>query len=177
MRLPGRAFRAGLALALILLASCFPEDEAPPPAVSRERAAAARPLPPEPSTFKVDMKFTFDLPEKTAAELGLPARFKGAMLMDLRAEALDPGGRRTRLTGKLDLSITDLEGKRSFAQVNTAIGGESTESPDVVASRGWTQALEALMTLGKGLPPSANFKGEGKGGMNTAPAEPPKNRP
>jgi hypothetical protein len=173
MRFLGLALRAGLALPLVLAASCFPEDEAPPPAVSRERAAATRPLPPEPSTFKVDMKFTFDLPEKTAAELGLPAQFKGTLAVDLRADALDPAGRRSRLTGKVDLSITDLEGKRAFVTNSMTLDGESDGSPSRVLGQGLDRAVAALGLLVKGIPAKqAPADAKPAAGTGTGAAEP-----
>ena len=142
---------------MLILPSCIPEDEPAP--VRRVEAMPPRlPEPPAPAFFKVDAKFSFDLPEKTAAQLALPAQFKGTLVIDLRAEAVEPAGRRSRLIGRVDMKVSDPEGRRDYAVNSISMEGESDGKPSEVMGRGMERAAEAVNMLIKSLPGRAGEK-------------------
>ncbi len=151
MNYPMFLLRVLVVLPVLAVPSCIPEDEPAP--VRRVEAIPPRlPPPPKPAFIKVDAKFTFDVPEKTAAQYALPARFVGKLTIDLRAEALDSDPKRSRLIGKVDLSVTDPEGKRSYLTNSINVEGETDGKPSEAMGQGMQRAAEAIGMLFQSLP-------------------------
>ncbi len=149
--------RVLVVLPVLAVPSCIPEDE-PAPVRRIETIPPRPPPPPKPAFFKVEAKFSFDIPEKTAAQFALPAQFVGKLTIDLRAEALDSDPKRSRLIGKVDLSVTDPEGKRTYVTNSISVEGEADGKPSEAMGRGMERAAEAVNILFRSLPTRANDK-------------------
>jgi hypothetical protein len=137
-------------LAAVIIAGCTVGCASRPP-----RANAARQMPmPQPATFHVSGTLTVNLTPQLVAQTGLPQAIRGSLEASAHSEAISAQPLRSQHDGHMKLALTDGEGKRSLANVDIDVRGDSDGSPTEGLGLAIRRFLDAASIMMRPIPQS-----------------------
>ena len=105
-------------------ASCASSQNCPTDAKSQ-----SPPLSLSPCTVDIHCDLTVDLPTDFAGRTGFPTQLKGEMTITGDAEAIEPV--RSKYHGNIHVHITDIQGQKTYLNLNTTVSGQENTTPTV----------------------------------------------
>jgi hypothetical protein len=104
---------------------------------------------PGPTEINIKSSLSVNIPDHTAAQLKMPPKLNGDLIIKVNAESLENEPLRSHFRGSISIIFVDTVTKQSYLNFETTVEGNADGSPNEGLTEAFERFFSAIMLLAK----------------------------